>query len=153
MIRAPRPFTLVLIAANAMAAALTLWPFLPRTTHAAAPFVASAGNAAPLPVRLAAFGNYAATVERPLFSPSRRPPAGEAASTLGSAGRYRLEGLIITNAARHALLAEVTSGRTLIVGEGQVVGGWTVKRIAPDGVVMASPAGETTLSLDPAAKP
>lgn len=157
--RAPRLLTFVLAAANVAMAALALWPTLPQATRAAYSPAVSADSANPALVRLAAFADYAATVNRPLFSPSRRPPPGGTAHALGGDGRFRLEGLVITGTTRQALIAETASGRSVELGEGQAIGGWVVKRITLDGVVLASPTGDTTLTLGttgalpPTAKP
>jgi type II secretory pathway component PulC len=66
---------------------------------------------------------------------------------LGIDGRYRLLGLVIAGSARHALIAPIAGGRTLELGEGEAVDGWTVTRIERDRVVLSSPAGEATLGL------
>jgi hypothetical protein len=151
-LRLPRPMTLALVAANLAAAAFAVRPLLPQSTPMAALATAAQGDAEPAPFRLAPFAAYAGTVNRPLFAPSRRPPQAAAASVLGNdAGRYRLVGLVIAGAARHALIADKTTGRSVALGEGQAVAGWVVKRIEADAVILASPAGEVTLRLTPQA--
>jgi type II secretory pathway component PulC len=103
---------------------------------------------------LAPFVDYAATIERPLFSPSRRPEAAAAApNASGIASRYRLQGLVIAGTTRHALVTEIAGGHTQELGEGDALEGWTVTRIEQDRVTLTSPAGEATLALpraDPA---
>jgi len=153
--RAPRPLTLVLVAANVVVAALALRPLLPPATRAGdRPAAFGTGGTEPAPVRLAAFADYAATVNRPLFSPSRRPPPRGAASTLGGiGGRYRLVGVVIAGTTRHALIVETATGHSFELGEGQAIAGRVVKRITSNSVVLTSPAGDTTLTLDRAAAP
>ena len=89
--------------------------------------------------------------ERPLFSPSRRPVAGEKAAHAGPGveQRYRLLGLLNTGDARRALLAE--GKRRFAVSEGAMLDGWRIARIEHDRIVLSSPAGEAVLQLQPAA--
>ena len=150
--------TLALAAANVVAAALVLWPWLPERAHPPR-FPETHGVAdAPALARLPPPATFAATAQRPLFSPSRRPPAMAAQpGTSALAGRYRLQGLVIAGKARRALVADVAGGRKLELGEGDAIEGWVVKRIERDAVVLVSPAGEATLTLGaggaPPAKP
>lgn len=133
-------------------AAAAVRPWLPD--HAATPVPQpTARQAASAPARLAALPpltHFAATIERPLFSPSRRPAAAPAAGLSGAAltRRYRLQGIIAVGAAKRALLIDRKGGRRLDIGQGETIDGWTVKRIAPDRLILASPAGEATLRLD-----
>lgn len=141
---------LAFAAANIVVALLAAWPWLPsRAPAEPAPAAAPAEDAAAKPARLPPFADFAETSERPLFSATRRP--APAAAMLGIDGRYRLLGLVIAGTARHALLAPVAGGRTVELGEGEAVEGWTVTRIERDRVILSSPAGKATLALtDPA---
>ncbi len=88
-------------------------------------------------------------VARPLFHPSRRPPADavpekiEPPSTLVG---YRLTGIVRSAAKRMILLQEVASGRVVELGEGESLDGWTVTRIGEDGVFLRSGDREIDLS-------
>jgi hypothetical protein len=144
--------TLALAAANLLAAVVVLLPWLPERAHrmriAEGPAAVEAPDLAILP----ALASFAATMERPLFSPSRRPPTAPAPSGAGPlAARYRLQGLVIAGHARRALIADVGGTRRFELGEGDAIEGWVVKRIDRDAVVFASPAGEATLTLSHAA--
>ena len=89
-------------------------------------------------------GQLTETTARPLFSPTRRPVPGVAGadSPPGSAAalfnRYRLQGVVIDGSRRRVLLAPAPGGRTLSVGEGESVDGWTIERIAPERLTLRS---------------
>jgi hypothetical protein len=140
---------IALAAANLIVALLAVWPFLPGRAPAEQAPAAPAQDTGPKLATLAPFADFAETSERPLFSATRRPAPG--ATMLGIDGRYRLLGLVIAGSARHALIAPVAGGRTLELGEGEAVDGWTVTRIERDHVVLSSPAGQATLGLAGAA--
>lgn len=133
-------------------AAAALRPWLPD--RATAPIRRpTARLAATIPAQLAALPpltHFAATIERPLFSPSRRPPTGSTAGVSSAvlARRYRLQGIIAVGPAKHALVIDRKNGRRLEINPGETIDGWTVKRIAPDRLILASPAGTATLRLD-----
>ena len=146
----PRARPLIFAAANLVAAAIAVWPWLPiRAPAEPARTVTPAEDSAPRLASLAPFATFAETSERPLFSATRRP--SPAAAMIGIGSRYRLQGLVIAGAARHALIAPIAGGRALELGEGETVEGWTVTRIERDRVVLSSPAGEATLGLTGAA--
>jgi hypothetical protein len=142
-----RRFPLPLAAANLVVAALAIWPWLPRRAPAARPPDQRSESEAPKLAKLAPFADFAATEERPLFSPSRRPTAAEKPATVAIESRYRLQGIVTVGAARHALIAPVAGGAGLELGEGDALEGWSVRTIAADHVVLTSPAGEATLAF------
>lgn len=83
------------------------------------------------------------TTARPLFSPTRRPvPGAAAAPAPGTAAalfnRYRLQGVVIDGNRRRVLLAPAPGGKTLSIGEGESVDGWTIDRIAPERLTLRS---------------
>lgn len=98
---------------------------------------------------------FTATVERPLFTPGRRPPAAvpvpleEAPVVEEAVSLYRLVGLIAEGGGRAvALLREGDSHGEIRVRPGETVAGWTVERIG-GGEMTLSRDGETlALSLD-----
>jgi hypothetical protein len=133
-------------------AALAVWPWVVPPVPATRPLAAPpAGGAAPTLLPLPPLATYAAIVERPLFAPSRRPPSGVGA-TQGAAieSRYRLLGIVAAGPRKKAFVAD--GARRVEIGEGDALDGWTVKEIGPDRVKLASPSGETALTLKPAAQ-
>lgn len=143
-----RPYLAALAAANLALIVLAVTPFLGEHAPSAASRLAAHDEEVPSLKPLPPPAAYAATIERPLFSPSRRPPAQTAQSTM--AGHLRLEGVIIDGTARRALVADLAAGRRFTVGEGARIDGWTVRRIGRNAIVLASPAGAATLALQPA---
>ncbi len=141
-----RSAPLPLVAATLALAALTLMPWLPgRFAPASVPAPAQ-GEALPRVPALPPFADFAAIAARPLFAPTRRPDAARAASAIET--RYRLLGIVIAGAARHALLAPIAGGPALELAEGGAVEGWTVRKIESDRVLLASPAGaDASLAL------
>lgn len=95
---------------------------------------------APASVRpLQPLDSYAATVERPLFTATRRAaPASAAVADRGSnlvLGRYRLTGVIVTPRRRSILLAGA-GNRTQTVALGEVIDGWTLTTVEREQVVL-----------------
>ena len=132
-------------------AALAAWPWLFPPAPATRPLAAPTASApvptlAPLPP----LTSFAAIVQRPLFSPSRRPPPGTT-GTLGASieSRYRLVGMVATGPKKKAFVAEGT--RRLEIAQGDTLDGWMVIEIGQDRVRLTSPAGEAVLKLTPAA--
>jgi hypothetical protein len=131
-------------------AALAAWPWLfppvPATRLLAAP---QANIPAPTLAPLPPLTSFAAIVERPLFSRSRRAPPGATGASIES--RYRLIGIVATGPKKKAFFAE--GARRLEIGAGYTLDGWTVSEIGQDRVRLTSPAGEAALKLAPAAEP
>jgi general secretion pathway protein N len=138
-------------AAAILFAALAAWPWLAPPVPATRPPAAPPANPpAPALAALAPLANYAAIVERPLFSPSRRPAPG-APSALGPSveSRYRLLGIVATGTKKKAFIAD--GARRSEIAEGETLDGWTVQEIGRDRVRLTSPSGEALLKLAPAA--
>jgi hypothetical protein len=86
-----------------------------------------------------------AILARPLFAPSRRPPAPAAATDPAAiAEPPRLTGVIVAPSTRRAIFA-ATKGRATVVSEGGSIGGYLVKSIDPSGAVLSGPMGEHVL--------
>jgi hypothetical protein len=86
---------------------------------------------------------FAAIVERPLFTATRRPaPAAPAAPVVSAEGlilgAYRLTGVVVTPTHRLLLLRRQDDRRTIRVAEGEAVDGWTIVRVASDKLVVES---------------
>ncbi|GHE20914.1 hypothetical protein [Halomonas urumqiensis] len=80
--------------------------------------------------------DYAAMVERPLFSETRRPPAPQVAepapvSPPRPAARpdWRLVGVVIVDGQPRAVLWDEREGRYLRLREGDVANGWTAVEV------------------------
>ncbi len=101
--------------------------------------------------------NLIATIlDRPLFTPGRRPPpppptAPEAAKVAPEL-RARLAGMTVGPGEREALFAR-DNGATVAVKERQAIDGWTVASIATDKVVVRSSFGERVLRPTPDPRP
>ncbi len=92
----------------------------------------------------------AAILARPLFAPSRRPPAGPAAPGIALASLPRITGTMVTPAGRSVIFA-VPGGKPVVVGEGGHLGPYTIRRIAAGLVTVDGPGGTRTLgpAFDP----
>jgi hypothetical protein len=139
-------------AAAILFAVLALWPWIvpqsaPSARRAAAP---AASAPAPALATLPPLASFSATVDRPLFAPSRRPAASAAEQATGSStdGRYRLLGIVATGPTKKAFV--VDGGRHIEITEGGMLDSWSVKQIGPDRVLLTSPTGDAVLKLKPA---
>jgi hypothetical protein len=152
-IRLPaRPLNRALAAAAILFAALAAWPWIVPPMPAIRPPAAPPATApATALAALPPLASYSAIVERPLFSPSRRPPPG-AGTTLGPSieSRIRLLGIVATGPKKTAFVAE--GAHHIELAEGDTIDGWTVKEIGQDRVLLSSTAGEAALKLAPAAE-
>lgn len=80
-----------------------------------------------------------ASLARPLFSPERRPPMADVVAAAAPAPLPRLTGILISPRGRSAIFAG--GARPMVVGEGGLVGGFTVRSIEPGQVLLAGPEG------------
>ena len=83
-------------------------------------------------------GWQATLLQRPLFSPSRRPPPGAGAA--GVSGLPRLAGVLVAPGDRHAIFAG-----GIVVAEGGSVGRYTVQAIDAGQVTLRGPEGTQVL--------
>ncbi|HEX3954191.1 MAG TPA: hypothetical protein VHW90_11495 [Stellaceae bacterium] len=133
----------------ALFAAAAVWPWVAPITPPSSVAARDSAAAATVPA-LPPAAAFAAVSDRPLFSPSRRPPAVAAAPLAGAvAARYRLIGVIAIGGDRRALLAD--GPRRIEISEGGALDSWKVARIEDDRVVFSTPTGETSLILQRAA--
>lgn len=96
----------------------------------------------------AAIESYDAVLERPLFSPTRRPPEEEAvALPVLSDFDYVLKGVLIDDSARIALLRRYSDDRVIHLKEGDALDGWRLKVVAADYVVVERDGREEVLEL------
>ena len=73
---------------------------------------------------------------RPIFSASRKPPPQAQQVSAMKKGQFTLLGVIITPAARVALLRDVNSGKPERVEQGKAVRGMTVDKVEPDRILL-----------------
>ncbi len=135
-------------------AAVTVAPWLFDPADATADAAGrESQEAAPTPtprLELPPIERFAALVERPIFtatrrSPPRRPGPGAApgAAPISGAGtnlvlgRYRLTGVVVAPAKRLVLLKRPGDGKTIRVFEGETIDGWTLTQVS-----------KTTLTLE-----
>jgi general secretion pathway protein N len=94
----------------------------------------------------------AATLARPLFSSTRRPPqsASTEAATDSDLADTRLAG-IVTEPGRRTAIFAVNGDKPLRVAEGEAVSGWRIESITPREVSLSGPSGTKTLQpkMDP----
>jgi general secretion pathway protein N len=94
----------------------------------------------------------AATLARPLFSSTRRPPqsASTDAATDSDLADTRLTG-IVTEPGRRTAIFAVNGDKPLRVAEGEAVSGWRIESITPREVSLSGPGGTKTLQpkMDP----
>ncbi|WP_244511182.1 hypothetical protein [Magnetospirillum fulvum] len=89
---------------------------------------------------------WSRVLDRPLFSPDRRPTPTVAAATA-------LEGFVVTGIAVSEQAASAVvrppAGKTIRLRPGQTLDGWTVRRIAPQRVTLDRAGESLDLTLDP----
>jgi type II secretory pathway component PulC len=93
--------------------------------------------------------DFNSILERPLFSPNRRPPVvegGAATATNGDFG-YDLKGVLIDDEARIALFWKTDGSGDVRQAEGTTIDGWLLKEVASDFVVLERDGDELVLEL------
>jgi len=107
--------------------------------------------------------DFSAVVDRPLFSPDRRPPpetgeGGEPAAAPESSSTGERQLVLAgtaTDQSEHAvaILHDISQGIQFRVWVGDEVAGWKVKAIRPRALVLGTTAQEVTVTLDEPAIP
>lgn len=92
--------------------------------------------------------NFTAIVERPLFSPTRRPPAEGAAAVSIPTLDFSLFGTVISTDEPSAIVKSGSGGDPVRITEGETMSGWTVARIEADRILVQYGATERELLLD-----
>ena len=93
--------------------------------------------------------DFQAILERPIFSPGRRPPpvgSVELSATTGDVS-FVLKGILIDADERTALFRSKRSDKLVRLGEGDKIEGWTLVRIEADQVFLVR--GEIEKVLEP----
>jgi general secretion pathway protein N len=117
-------------------------PAAAPTTPRQAPQPQSAGFALP-PLE-----SYAEVAQRPLFSPSRKPPPPDAArETLGNSSSFVLLGIVISERGKYTLIQHGRPPVTARLTEGQTLEGWTIQEIRPDRVTLQNAVTQQELKL------
>jgi hypothetical protein len=103
--------------------------------------------------QLPAIEQFAETVERPLFSESRRPgpkdaPAGETAQTPPEApSQLKLSAVVLAPGHQIAVLKNNATGKLQRVNKGEEWNGWMVKEVRHDSAVLNHQGEEQILKL------
>ena len=99
---------------------------------------------------------FAAALDRPLFSPDRRPPEDEptgAGVVEDRALSATLQGVVFRTSGSVALLTAVGESSPVRVSEGELFLGWRLLEIHPDNVVFGREEETVTLELIYKAQP
>ena len=123
---------------------------------AAPPRVADGADARPPPelsVQFPPRSAFAAVTARPLFRPSRRPPAEGPATPTATRprpepGGFRLRGVAVGGGRGVALLERRETGELLRVDESQAVDGWHVASIEPRAVILERDGVRVAVELE-----
>jgi hypothetical protein len=92
--------------------------------------------------------SLAATLERPLFTPARRPsPAPAAAASADAASPASQLVAVAIGPDRSAAILRLTSGKTTVLLQGEQIDGWVLTRVLPHRVLLTSGAGAAELRL------
>jgi hypothetical protein len=92
---------------------------------------------------------FHAIVERPLFSPTRRPPASLPGEVDDGARQFQLKGAVVSASEQHALIVSQSTGKSYQVRTGDMVEGWRVERITEQSVAFTKGALRTLAPLLP----
>jgi len=96
---------------------------------------------------------FRAIVERPLFSPTRRPPPSQAAEPDERPRQFQLKGVVVSAREQYALIVSQSTGKSYNVRTGDVVEGWRVERITGESAALSKDGVETLVRLVPARHP
>jgi hypothetical protein len=105
----------------------------------------SAAVAGPLRVTLPPLAALSETIERPLFSETRRPPEVESDDALVSpaeapvepSAKFVLFAIIITDDERAVLVANPQGGEPIRVAEGDTIAGWQLDSVKNDRAIFS----------------
>jgi hypothetical protein len=101
----------------------------------------------------AALDLFSEVIERPVFSPTRRPPEAPAPPAPERAPvkanlEFTLAGIIISEKGRFVLaVPKGNKGDVVRVGEGRSIDGWTVARVEPDRALFRRGEAESLMIL------
>ena len=128
--------------------ALAPWLVDPMVTFATGPSahaVTDRTEPAPPPAfELPPIDHFAAVVDRPIFTATRRPARGHSTDASAAAddglilGRYRMIGVVVAPDRRLILLKRPDGARTIHVAEGEKIDDWTLARVTRNVIVLES---------------
>ena len=95
------------------------------------------------------------TAERPLFTPTRRPPASNLAANVPAMkrGQFKLSGTSVNNELTVAFLLETATGKTVRVTKGKEINGMKLDAVEANRVVLKQGDETEELTLRTAASP
>ncbi len=147
------PALLAAIAVLLLGVLAAEWRMGPARAPAAAVArrIAAAPPPSPVPPAAQAQSWSATILARPLFYPSRRPPAATAVAATESAGLPRLSAVLVSDAGSTAIFAGPGADKPVIAHVGDTLGAYRVSTISAGQVTLAGPNGQSTLrpSFDP----
>jgi general secretion pathway protein N len=143
---------------------LTVWPFtsglplgelLPAQRPQRQPPPPSLAD-----LELSPLDSFAETLNRPLFTATRRPPSplerlqGQASAPTAAAkgdrvilGKYALRGVIVTPEQKLLLLRQLATGQSLRLKVGDALDDWRIAAIAPDHLILSRGDKQEKVSL------
>lgn len=135
-------------------------PVAPAPLPAAvvSPHTSEAGDAPPTPApfRLASLPSFGGMVERPMFTPTRRPYVADAAAPPAPAAvapqpvfNAVVKAIVLAEEGRMTLIGRTGQKGTQLVAEGDDVDGWTVSAITQDAVQFRQGSREMRLFAAP----
>lgn len=124
------------------------WLFDPAADPTADAGGRDSQEAAPTPMprlELPPIERFAALVERPIFTATRRSaPRRPGAAPISGAGtnlvlgRYRLAGIVVAPTRRLVLLRRPGDSKTIRVLEGETIDGWTLTQVSKTALILES---------------
>lgn len=106
---------------------------------------------------LAAIDTLTETVERPLFTDTRRPPPPQEVvqdatptprtTAKRPSAQFQLSAIVIADGERVALLQHPRDGRIVRIAQGELLDGWSLDEVRDDEVVLRSGADSQTVAL------
>lgn len=93
--------------------------------------------------------SFAAVLDRPVFSPSRRPMSSNgSAARLTTSAEFVLVGVVISDSERFVLVKPLSSDKLERLREGDDLAGWSAVLISPESVVFRRGTIEEEIILD-----
>ncbi len=147
------PLLVLALAAAGIAYGWQPAPAAPGLRSEPAPTAAAALPRLPT---LPALKDLSATIQRPLFEPSRRMPAAPVAAPAPAGplvlGRDRLLGIVSAGGKRSAVLAPLEGGGSRLLAAGGMLEDWLLAEVNEGSLVLRRGAASETVRLRPPAR-